>query len=306
MMEALQLWKKVSGKGENNASEELVGIKSYSHYLFICFEFPDYVFPIPLHVFVLTLYSIDGKVAQSGNGDESDDKQSNFNCKRSESLKDSSLDCLSTGSKLLSKGKDSNILETAAVILRKKVPSLKDQELNPEFFQKLETRSSNDVPVEVVLPRRCLESSHTVGKEEQGSPDDDSRILSNLENQGRIDLNYRNTEKRKDTNNNPQDLDYFTRDKWTERGFRSRDLKMRAFDADERDELSQKDSLPQHAINSRTDGLAESLGMNNKGNWLVIQRQLSQLERQQAHLMNMLQVCFKNLFIFHWFLCTAI
>lgn len=208
-------------------------------------------------------------------------------------MKDSSLDCSSAGSKSLSKGKDSNIPENAAVILRKKVPSLKDKELNPEFFQKLET--------EVVLPRRCLELSHPVGKKEQGSPDDDSRISSNLdgalghewnENQGHIDLNYRNTEKRIDTNNNPQDLDYFTRDKWTERGFRSRDLKMRAFDADERVE-SQKGSLAQHASNSRTDGPVESLGMNNKGNWLAIQRQLLQLERQQAHLMNMLQVCFK-------------
>lgn len=191
-------------------------------------------------------------------------------------------------------GKDSNIPENAAVILRKKVPSLKDKELNPEFFQKLETRSSNDVPVEVVLPRRCVESPHTLGKEEQGL---NSKISSNLdgvcgpewnENQGRSDLNYRNTVKRIDTNNNPQDLDYFTREKLTERGFRSRDLKMRAFDTDERVEISQKDSLAQHANNSRTDGLVD-----NKGNWLAIQRQLSQLERQQAHLMNMLQVCFE-------------
>lgn len=238
------------------------------------------------------LYAIiDGKIAKSGNGNELDDKQSNL---RSESLKDSSLDSLSTGRKSLSMGKDSNIPENAAVILRKKVPSLKDKELNPEFFQKLETRSSNDVPVEVVLPRRCLESSHTLGEEEQSS---DSRISSNLdgvigckwnESQGRIDLSYRNTEKRIDTNDNPQDLDYFTRDKWTERGFRSRDLKTRAFDADERVETSQKDSLAQHASNSRTDGLVDY-----KGNWLAIQRQLSQLERQQAHLMNMLQVCFE-------------
>lgn len=39
MMEALHLWKKVSGKGESNASEESVGIKSYTHYLFICIDF---------------------------------------------------------------------------------------------------------------------------------------------------------------------------------------------------------------------------------------------------------------------------
>lgn len=34
MMEALNMWKKVSGKGENNASEEFVGIKSHPHYKF--------------------------------------------------------------------------------------------------------------------------------------------------------------------------------------------------------------------------------------------------------------------------------
>lgn len=214
-----------------------------------------------------------------------DDKQSNF---KSEALKDSSLDSLSTGSKSLLKGKDNNIPDNAAVILRKKVPSLKDKELNPEFFQKLETRSSNDVPVEVVLPRRGLESSHTLGEEEQGL---NTKISSNLDGVLGCEWNKnRNTEKKSDTNNKPQDLDCFTRDKLTERGFRSRDLKMRASDTDERVELSQKDSLAQHASNSRTDGLVD-----NKGNWLAIQRQLSQLERQQAHLMNMLQVCFEQL-----------
>ncbi|KAH0468940.1 hypothetical protein IEQ34_002172 [Dendrobium chrysotoxum] len=264
MMEALQFWKKVSGKGDTTAPED----------------------------------SMERKVAKSGNDEKLDDKQSNLNSKSSGSVKDLSLGSSPTGDKFLSKGKDSNIPENAAVILKKMVPSLKDKDLNPEFFQKLETRSSNDVPVEVMLPRRCLESSHTLGEDEQGSPEGGSRISSNLdgvpgcelnENHGRVGLSYHNTEKRLGTNNNQQELDYLIRDKWTERGFRSRDSKMRYFDADERVELNQKDSLAHRANIFQADSLVESSGMNNKGNWLAIQRQLSQLERQQAHLMDMLQ-----------------
>lgn len=261
--------------------------------MFICFEFSGHLFPIPLHVFVLVLYTIDRKAGKFRNGEELDDKQSN--------VKGSSFDSSPSGSKALSTGKDSNIPENAAVILKKKVPSLKDKELNPEFFQKLETRSSTEVHVEVVLPRRCLESSHKLGDEELGSPNGDSRILSNLggvpdrelnENNGCIGRGYHNTERRIGTNINQQELDYLNRDKWTERGFRSRDSKMRAFDTDERAELNQKESLPHCASMNRTEGLVESSGVNNKGNWLAIQRQLSQLEKQQAHLMDMLQVCF--------------
>ncbi|KAL0926702.1 hypothetical protein M5K25_002946 [Dendrobium thyrsiflorum] len=264
MMEALQFWKKVSGMGDTTAPED----------------------------------SMERRVAKSGNDEKLDDKQSNLKSKSSGSVKDLSLGSSPTGDNFLSKGKDSNIPENAAVILKKKVPSLKDKELNPEFFQKLETRSSNDVPVEVMLPRRCLESSHMLGEDEQGSPEGGFRISSNLdgvpgcelnENHGRVGLSYHNTEKRLGTNNNQQDLDYLIRDKWTERGFRSRDSKMRSFDADERVELNQKDSLAHRANIFQADSLVESSGINNKGNWLAIQRQLSQLERQQAHLMDMLQ-----------------
>lgn len=46
--------------------------------------------------------------------------------------------------------KASNISDKAAGILKKKAPALTDKELNPEFFQRLETRGSDDLPVEVV------------------------------------------------------------------------------------------------------------------------------------------------------------
>lgn len=65
------------------------------------------------------------------------------------------------------KGKGNDILDKAVGILKKKAPGLTDKELNPEFFQKLETRVS--VPVEVILPRRHANSSISQNEEESES-----------------------------------------------------------------------------------------------------------------------------------------
>ncbi|KAI0493075.1 hypothetical protein KFK09_027351 [Dendrobium nobile] len=81
MMEALQVWKKVSGKGDTTAPED----------------------------------SMERKVAKSGNDEKLDDKQSNLNSKSSGSVKDLSLDSSPTGDKFLLKGKDSNIPENTLV-----------------------------------------------------------------------------------------------------------------------------------------------------------------------------------------------
>lgn len=171
---------------------------------------------------------------------------------------------------------------------------MKDKELNPEFFQNLEIRSSNDVPVEVVLPRRCLESYYTLD-ERYECTESESRISSGHDGIFGSQLNENNglihsPGRKVGTNNNKKNLDCDVRDNFTERGFSSRDSKLRArpFDADESAEVSQGSFAQLESI-SRTNFVVEDPDMNNKGNWLAIQRQLSQLEMQQDHLLDMLQ-----------------
>uniref|UniRef100_A0A2N9I347 TORTIFOLIA1/TORL1-2 C-terminal domain-containing protein n=1 Tax=Fagus sylvatica TaxID=28930 RepID=A0A2N9I347_FAGSY len=86
-----------------------------------------------------------------------------------------------------------------------------------------------------------------------------------------------------------RDLDDLARDKWPEERVNGKDSRMRAFDGDDRTDINQRDSSSNRVGFSKTDGQSEGSFINNKGNWLAIQRQLLQLERQQAHLMNMLQ-----------------
>ncbi|KAF6161218.1 hypothetical protein GIB67_042357, partial [Kingdonia uniflora] len=72
--------------------------------------------------------------------------------------------------------------------------------------------------------------------------------------------------------------------------FKGRDSKIRAYNASNKIVINQRNTSNTHSGFSRSDDHAEGLSfINNKGNCLAIQRQLSQLERQQAHLMNMLQ-----------------
>ncbi|KAJ6802952.1 microtubule-associated protein TORTIFOLIA1-like [Iris pallida] len=261
IMEALQLWKKLIGKGEDIS------------------ESPK-----------------DGKKSESIDPEEKvDNTKSNSGRRRSESVKALSATSSPTCKDSTSKEKGSNIPEQAVGILKKRMPSLTDKELNPEFFQKLETQSS----VEVVVPRRCLQSSHSQGEEEPNMTDGDS-VVPSKENRSvgheSIDSHARtstsasnqNIEKRVGVYNKLQFSDDCTQDKWTEqRGFRAKDSKTRASDADDRAEQSQRDPFATRLNISRTD--ADGSFMNNKGNWLAIQRQLSQLERQQLNLMNMLQ-----------------
>lgn len=265
MMEALTLWKKISGKGEDGTLE---GLK-------------------------------DGKKRElTENEEKSDQQSSNASTRRPEAVKDSSSISSPIGSDTLAKGKGSNILEKAAVILKKKAPSLTDKELNPEFFQKLETRSSDDLPVEVVLPRRCLQSSHSQ-REEPESTGGDPRSPSNnnggachQSNDDHVyaNNNYQRTDKRHGTFRELQDSEDNTREKWTEqRGVRNKDLKARSLDSEDRVDISQK-VLPADRVHlARPDGNADASYINNKGHWLAIHKQLSQLERQQTNLMNMLQ-----------------
>lgn len=156
------------------------------------------------------------------------------------------------------------------MILKKRAPALSDKELNPEFFQNL-SRGSGDLPVEVVVPRRCLNSSNSNNEEESDPSDLDSKGRSNrMGNSQTDDFSV-------SLNNKHRSIDRGTA------GGNGKDPRMRASDVER--ELSGN-----RAGFSKTDSQAEGSFINNKGNWLAIQRQLMQLERQQAHLMNMLQV----------------
>ncbi|PON51540.1 Coatomer beta subunit [Parasponia andersonii] len=219
MTEALQLWKKITGKGGDGALED----KKSSY-------------PENPHLTEMS---------------EKDEPQNTKGERKEPSAKDTS-----NSSSPISKG--GSIPDKAVVILKKKAPALTDKELNPEFFQKLQTRGSDDLPVEVVVPRRYLNSSNSNNEEESEQNNTDSKGRPNRvgnvqsdDSHGTFSSKYRNIDRVND--------------------------------------LNQRESSGNHVGFSKTEGQSEASFINNKGNWLAIQRQLLQLERQQAHLMNMLQ-----------------
>ncbi|KAK8961071.1 Microtubule-associated protein TORTIFOLIA1 [Platanthera guangdongensis] len=262
-MQALQLWKRISGKGEDGAPNSLKG----------------------------------PTVDESRDGEEKlDNKNLNLNSVRTESINDSSADSSSNGSESLSNVKCATLSENTTDLLKIKAPSLKDKELNPEFFQKLESRNSDDLPVEVVLPRRGPQPSQSKdvgekgldGTDLPGVSDHDVTGCEMRENLGHSYCHYDTTERRPDVHGRQPNSDFLVRDRWTEL-FRSRDPRLKSFDTDNRVEASPLDSFSVHASISQTDAPADIPSLNSKGNWSGIQIQLSNLERQQAHLMNMLQ-----------------
>ncbi|RZR90495.1 hypothetical protein BHM03_00018384 [Ensete ventricosum] len=174
----------------------------------------------------------------------------------------------------------------------KKAPSLTDKELNPEFFQKLENRSLDDLSVEVVLPRRCLQSSHSQCEEGSEVTCNDSTATSNCDGaalqesddtHGYNTANYRNEDKRPGAYKKVQDLDNFARDRWTEqRGSKTKESKAKVLNVEDTTEVCQKDPSPGRANVPRSDANTDGSFMSNRANWTAIQRQLAQLERQQA------------------------
>ncbi|KZV56416.1 hypothetical protein F511_00413 [Dorcoceras hygrometricum] len=219
MTEALQIWKKIAGKGDGSSDDN----KASSH---------------------------EGEAA-----DPSDRNDSLFNKGSEYSAKDSSSGLSPTD--FSSKGKGNNISDKTVGILKKKAPALTDKELNPEFFQNLETRGSGELPVEVIVPRGCIKVSDSQKEEEPESYDTD------LNGNARLNLQAGDVRGKYDS---------MERGIVAERGSSS----------------NQRESSNSYPEFSRTQGQSEGF-MSTKGNWLVIQRQLLQLERQQAHLMNMLQ-----------------
>ncbi|KAM5585686.1 microtubule-associated protein TORTIFOLIA1-like [Rosa sericea] len=195
----------------------------------------------------------------------------------------------------VSKAKGSTIPDKAVGLL-KKPPVLTDKELNPEFFQKLE-RGSGELPVEVVVPRRHLNTSNSSNEVETESNAMDSKERSNNigsshseDFRGSFNSKYRNIERGiAGLYSKQRDHDDFARDKWPEERMNGKDSRMRAVDVDDRTDINQRESSSSRAGFSKTDGQSDGSFANSKGNWLAIQRQLLQLERQQAHLMSMLQ-----------------
>ncbi|XP_043691380.1 microtubule-associated protein TORTIFOLIA1-like [Telopea speciosissima] len=276
IIEALQLWRKIGGKAVDG---------------------------IP-----------DGKSLESTElAGKSDPKKSNPGQTTMEFLAKETSNGSSASFDSLSKTNGGGISDKTVGILKKKAPALTDKELNPEFFQKLETMGSGDLPVEVVVPCRCLNSSNSQDEGELEFTNRDLRDRSNqnmdpdIVLQGSEYIKYHNLDRGAVGEfNKLQDPNGFTRDKWNEqRALRGKDMnavgaseqrtpwgkdsKPIRFDADGRNAVIHKDNSSARTCFTKMDGLSEGSLMNNKGNWLAIQRQLAQLEKQQGHLMDMLQ-----------------
>ncbi|KAJ4827345.1 hypothetical protein Tsubulata_003301 [Turnera subulata] len=239
IIEALQLWKKIAGKGDGVADDQKASTRDGDH--------PEEA--------------------------ELSDKSKKPGDQRIESKGKDSSKGTTPASDSVSKDKDASIPDKAVLMLKKKAPALTDKEINPEFFQRLEERRSDDLPVEVVVPRRYQKSSD-VNVEEESEP-------NNSETRGR---SRRTGYTQSDDLHGPLSSKFHN----LERAIAGRDSRTRAFD-DERNDVNHRESSGSRATFSKSDGQSEGSLINNKGNWLAIQRQLLHLERQQSHLMNMLQ-----------------
>lgn len=263
MTEALQFWKKIAGGGDDSPKEQ----KASSH----------------------------GNPESAEVSENNETKISKPSEKTEQAAKVSSNGSSPT-SDSISKAKGSSIPDKAVALLKKKPPVLTDKELNPEFFQKLE-RGSGELPVEVVVPRRHLNSSNSTNEVEPESNAIDSKERSNHignshsdDFRGSFNSKYRNIERGiAGLYSKQRDHDDLARDKWPEERLNGKDSRIRAMDVDDRTDMNQRESSSSRAGFSKTDGQSDGSFANSKGNWLAIQRQLLQLERQQAHLMSMLQ-----------------
>ncbi|KAK6269731.1 hypothetical protein POUND7_006836 [Theobroma cacao] len=288
MTEALQLWKQIAGKGEDGIADNQKALSHGKHVGYVLLWVALLMFnPALLFDKLITIAAVDGENPQPAELLEKNGLNiPNAGDKKTDpSAKDSSNNLPPT-SDSVSKGKGGSIPDKAVVILKKKAPALTDKELNPEFFQKLETRGSGDLPVEVVVSRRYLNSSNLKNEEESETNDPDARRRSNyLGNSQADDFNASSSIRNRNIERGAAGV----RDKWPEEKINGKDLRTRAFDADDRIDINQREPSGNRLGFSKVDGQSEGSFISNKGNWLAIQRQLLQLERQQAHLMNMLQ-----------------
>ncbi|KAK9151817.1 hypothetical protein Syun_010126 [Stephania yunnanensis] len=156
-------------------------------------------------------------------------------------------------------------LNKAVGTLKKKAPGLIDKELNSEFFKKHETKSSGDLPVEIVVPRK-LRNSSNAQRDEESKLNETSSGSRSSDGINELDDGHEMLNKQ-DSNGASQEP------------YRGKHSNSRLLNVDDGAQVGF----------SRINGHVEGSILNPKGNYLAIQRKLSQLERQQAHLMNMLQ-----------------
>lgn len=198
--------------------------------------------------------------------------------------------------------------------LKKRV--LSDKKINPEFFQKLVARGSDDWQVEVAVPHGCppvqtqheeeiedinmnlqdTSSSNTVTSSElNGSEQSSPAATRQVENIDLID----NSQRSKNTYDRTEITDSFLQDKLKEDGdlWNKKPQEIMP-EKEERDDHNQRDmpvaiqpwdSGGPRIISASSGSSDNDQGKSNKDYWHVIKRQLSQLEQQQASLMEMLK-----------------
>ncbi|CAN8288340.1 unnamed protein product [Cochlearia groenlandica] len=197
----------------------------------------------------------------AGKGDQKDESSAqcmletngeidSISCEGAGPVRQGSSDDLSSNSDSISK---------AVLILRKKAPRLTGKDLNPEFFHKLEKTGCGDMPVEVILPCTQKNSSNSNTEDES---DTNTTSVSRSRTKGlcRTDCAH---PKQKHFGDFASEKPVNVR---TIRG----QSRMGELDGDQTEVIQMEAS-------------------ENRGNWPPLQRQLLHLERQQSHIMNMLQ-----------------
>lgn len=201
-------------------------------------------------------------------------------------------------------------------ILKKRGLGLTDKKPNPDFFQKLETQGSDDWHVEVAIPRNCPPCYMSKGRAESsgecndklGSAEPLTSTHSQYGNMGlelncrslmEDDENFKRTCNQEDHNKTFEDNNILksldgnstlSRQKNTNvRQNIESDLRLdanpqgRDTNGHEWDDIDPTLSNPTNG--SHEEGQSADLGAN----WALIQGQISQLEYQQASLMDLLQ-----------------
>ncbi|KAH9322396.1 hypothetical protein KI387_017035, partial [Taxus chinensis] len=230
--------------------------------------------------YILSL-AADTEIAEVTQASEKVDfEQSSSTANKMNSSHKISLDNTNQVSNSLSNAQGGNMPEKAAGFLKKKAPVLTDKELNPDFFQKLEKKGSDDWEVEVAVPRGrppSAQSEHGQTEAAAASQEGENLDLVGMQST-------------RDSYNGLDNTDDFSQDQWMERrSLRNKDSKARIMESDDWSDLNQRDTGGTRTTFSRSETYGDAQITGGKGNWLVIQRQLSQMERQQAILMEMLQ-----------------
>eukprot|EP00249_Psilotum_nudum_P014118 c24677_g1_i1 orf=128-3100(+) len=206
--------------------------------------------------------------------------------------------------------------------LKKRIPVLTDRKPNPDFFQKLEMRGTEDWQVEVAIPRSCPQFTSTLrNKEHRGIDDADFEELLGVKEQkgGERGNGLAHLSSVKDGGTNSQsgqpkpgrlfgetddtlDAANSMIDMTVLNGnlpiISHGDMKLKAKQAATRSwlgaTLQQKDAdnlsfeAGGHGTSSLSIGSYGDAG-ENKANWLFVRRQLSDLEHQQSNILEMLQ-----------------